>query len=261
MHPLFEYRLKRVDSPFWAFAIHDGHQISDEVMPYMRLNETERLREEDPYTATFAELPVNQFMVSTSRFQLDINRQPEDAVYLRPEQAWGLQVWKKTLPAELLYQLYAEHAAIHQKIEAWIQHSIAHYGFFVVLDIHSYNAKRSNPDDIVDTHANPQINLGTAYNHPKWDYIAKSFSESISQHKLFDGAVDIRENIKFKGGYVAQQLTQKFGEQGCVLSIEFRKDFMDEWTGIPYPPLIKEYKQLLLYALNNLQDLFKNGAR
>ena len=261
MSSLFTYRLSRIASPFWAFAIHDGHHISEEVKPYLRLDELQRLREEDPYTATFAELPANQFIVSTSRFQLDINRKLEDSVYLRPEQAWGLQVWKQTPPEGILQTLYADHEQIVQKIEAWIQESIVKHGFFVVLDIHSYNAKRNGPKDTVDTQANPQINLGTHYNHPKWQYIVDNFTQSLSEYKLFDEQIDIRENIKFKGGYIAQHLTQKFGEYGCVISIEFRKDFMDEWTGIPYPPLIKEYKQLLLHALNKLQDLLKDGAR
>src|SRR5690606_30996681 len=100
MNQMTKYHINQVDSPFWAFAIHDGHQIEEELMPYMRLSETERLREEDPFTAAMAELPINQFIVGSSRFQLDINRNLENAIYLTPEQAWGLDVWNQLPEAE-----------------------------------------------------------------------------------------------------------------------------------------------------------------
>src|SRR5690606_15869040 len=95
-----KYFIKRIDSPFWAFAIHDGQQIDPFIDPYINLKEDERLREEDPFTAVMAELPMNQFIVGSSRFQLDLNRKLQDSVYLRPDQAWGLEVWKDSRSEE-----------------------------------------------------------------------------------------------------------------------------------------------------------------
>ncbi len=68
----YRYQFENDDSPFWAFAIHDGHQVDAHLMPYMNIAEEERLREEDPYTAILAELPCNRFVSGTSRFQLDL---------------------------------------------------------------------------------------------------------------------------------------------------------------------------------------------
>ncbi|PVH24313.1 hypothetical protein [Sphingobacterium corticibacter] len=82
--------IEKTNSPFWAFAIHDGHQIDDALLPYLVADDDTRLREEDPQTGTLAELPFNRFISATSRFQLDLNRIRKDAVYLRPEQAWGI---------------------------------------------------------------------------------------------------------------------------------------------------------------------------
>src|SRR5690606_22743165 len=117
MASLFQYNVNIADSPFWAFAVHDGHQVDSAVEQFILLDEKQRLREEDPYTASMAELPVNQLFVGTSRFQLDVNRKEEDAVYLRPEQAWGLEVWKDTLPSTILQQLYDEHKNFYQHID------------------------------------------------------------------------------------------------------------------------------------------------
>jgi len=250
----FEYSVHIADSPFWAFAIHDGHQIDPAVEQFMLLDETQRLREEDPYTASMAELGVNQLVVGTSRFQLDINRKEEDAVYVHPEQAWGLKVWEN-LPSTVLKQCHDEYRNFYQSVDRYIQQTIDQHGFFVVFDVHTYNAQRISKKQSIDKPANPQINLGTHYNREKWRLVIDKFLDSVRSQQLLGEAIDIRENIKFKGGYLAQHILQKFGERGCVLSIEFRKDFMDEWTGLPYQPVILEYKQLLLHTLKDLQKI------
>lgn len=256
-----KYFIKRIDSPFWAFAIHDGQQIDPFIDPYINLNESERLREEDPFTAVMAELPMNQFIVGSSRFQLDLNRKIEDSVYLRPDQAWGLQVWKDSLPENIVTELYLDHKNIYQEIEEQIQETIDQYGYFVVYDIHSYNAKRNGSEEEVDTEINPQINLGTAYVDPKWQPLIDQLMGFISKDSLYDGSIDIRENIKFKGGYLSQLINKKFGAYGCVLSIEFRKDFMDEWTGAPDLPRVVSCKQLLMNSIQVLKQYFKNDSR
>ena len=257
----YTYKMEDIDSPFWAFAIHDGHKIDKALEPFMVLGESERLREEDPYTATIGKLPFNRFVSSTSRFQLDINRVEENAVYLRPDQAWDLTVFKEDLPPQFVSKLYKRHQEIYRLIDELIQETIDRHGFFVVYDLHSYNAKRRNAEEIVDTERNPQINLGTAYVHSKWQELIQRFVRTIEGQKFDGKPVDIRENIKFKGGYLAQHINKKFGEKGCVLSIEFRKDFMDEWTGQVYPDKLEQCKQLLLATVEPVYDYFSYEKR
>ena len=260
MESLLTYNIRIADSPFWVFAIHDGHQMDPAIEDFVILDEQGRLREEDPYTASMAELPVNQIFVATSRFQLDLNRKREDAVYLRPEQAWGLEVFKDPLPTSLLEQLYEEHDAFYKKIDQHIRQTIDQHGYFVVFDVHSYNAKRISETEQIDPITNPQINVGTYYNSDKWRLLIHHFIASVGRKELLGAPIDIRENVKFKGGYLAQHILKNFAEYGCVLSIEFRKDFMNEWTGIPYQPAIQEYKQLLLHILKDLQKLDLHGV-
>lgn len=250
------YHIQTVDSPFWSFAIHDGHHIDNDLLPYLLLSNSQRLREEDPYTALIGELPINQFVVGTSRFQLDLNRRVEDAVYLHPDQAWGLKVWNENLPSTFLETLYKRHRDLYRIIRQHIQACIQQYGFFVVLDIHSYNCKRLSPTERVDLEANPQINLGTYYNTPKWRGLTEQFVEALGDQELYGESIDVRENVKFKGGYLTQFLNQNFGEHGCVFSIEFRKDFMDEWTGEPDVQRIAACKQVLINTVQTLKDHF-----
>jgi len=246
------YQIKNADSPIWTFAIHDGHQISDELRPYIALTDAQRLREEDPFTAQIADLPVNQLIVNTSRFQLDLNRDVENSVYLFPEQAWGLNVFRSNLPSNYLLELYRQHQSIYYTIERHLSTTIKKYGYFIILDIHSYNAKRESAEQSVDTKSNPQINLGTYYNQEKWRDLIDEFVGSIKKFKLNNEAIDVRENVKFKGGNLAQHLISQYSELGCVISIEFRKDFMDEWSGEPYLNKIAVNNQLLKNILQSM---------
>ena len=249
------YQLEHYDSPFWAFAIHDGHQVDERLISHFNISEDERLREEDPYTAILAELPFNRFVSGTSRFQLDLNRKQEDAIYLRPEQSWGMHVWRSDLPDDLKSQLYATYDRVYDEINREIERTIDRYGYFLVYDIHSYNMRRNGPETNLDNMANPQINIGTSHNHDKWRKLTDQFIKTLQYGK--DGQTyDVRENVKFKGGFLSAYLNDKFGDKGCVFSIEFRKDFMDEWTGEVYPQKLQEYKQLLLHSIETVENYF-----
>ena len=246
------YRINNNDSPFWTFAIHNGHLIGNELAEYIALSDAERFREEDPYTAKIADLPVNQLIVETSRFQLDLNRNIENAVYLHPDQAWGLHVFRANLPSSYLLELYKQHQSVYYTIERHLSSTIKKFGYFIILDIHSYNSKRVNTFQDVDTEANPQINLGTYYNQPKWRDVIDEFMNSLKMLTIDNKEIDVRENVKFMGGNLAQHIINQYGELGCVISIEFRKDFMDEWSGEVYPDKVKAYNQLLKNVLQTM---------
>ncbi len=44
------FQLQDPSNPIIAAAIHDGHQIREELQEYLLLNDAGRLREEDPFT-------------------------------------------------------------------------------------------------------------------------------------------------------------------------------------------------------------------
>ncbi|MFZ4260613.1 N-formylglutamate amidohydrolase [Sphingobacterium sp. HJSM2_6] len=256
-----QFHIQQVSSPYWAFAIHDGQDIHPALLPYQLLKEQERLREEDPFTAKIADLPINQFIVKSSRFQLDINRKLEDAIYLKPAQAWGLEVWKDTTPANYIAKLQDDHQNILQTIVDLVQETIHQFGYFVIYDIHSYNAKRHSSAEVVNELENPQINLGTGPVHSKWRPLITLWMDYLKTQTLYGEVIDIRENVKFRGGYLSQMINERFAEFGCVLSIEFRKDFMDEWTAVPNHLRIQSCKELLSNSLEVLNNYFDDHGK
>lgn len=253
-----QYVLEEKGGPIFALAIHDGHQLADQLTPIMNLSESERLREEDPFTGMLTDIDTNRLVVKTSRFQVDLNRSIQDAVYLRPDQAWGLQVWKEAPTKIMLTELQRSYHYIQKILSLIIENSIQKYGYFIIYDIHSYNAKRQGPDEIVDTEANPQINIGTLNNKGIWRPLIDSFVKYIKDHRIQDQPIDIRENVKFSGGYLSKWITSKYGQKGCVLSIEFRKDFMNEWTGIPHLDHIESLRKILHSSVSFIKKSYQN---
>ena len=62
----------------------------------------------------------------------------------------------------------------------------------------------------------------------------------------------------FKGGYLARWIHQKYPKSVCSLSIEFRKFFMDEWTGLPNPEIINEIGNMLNFSLKGVLEELQN---
>lgn len=249
--------LKGDIAPVVATAIHDGHFIREALVQQSGLSEDERLREEDPFTAQLIEPFPTTIVGLRSRFELDLNRSPDKAVYLSPDDAWGLNVWKEPLTDEQLKESRAMYELAFNEIQPFFQACIDHYGSVIVLDCHSYNHMRDGADQPpADPEGNPEINLGTKnMNREHWAPVIDMLLRTFSSHAIMGKNVDVRENIKFKGGYFSEWLYQQFGDAVCSVAIEFKKTFMDEWTGVLYEQHHRELSDLLLGTLPILTAL------
>jgi len=110
------FNINDTDTPIIAIAIHDGHDLRDEVANLIALDDLERLREEDPFTGEWAKAFDNHIIVHTSRFEVDLNRSNDTAVYINPENAWGLKVWKSKPDANMVRQSISEYDTFYNKL-------------------------------------------------------------------------------------------------------------------------------------------------
>ena len=69
----------------------------------------------------------------------------------------------------------------------------------------------------------------------RWAPVVDRFIVDLRNFDFRGRNLDVRENVKFRGGYFPTWIHEHFGTSVCVLSIEFKKFFMDEWTGSPDP--------------------------
>ena len=234
-------------NPLLATAIHDGHLISEDLVSLFALNESDQLREEDPFTAIWTSITGNSIIAHHSRFEFDLNRPPEKAVYIMPSDAWGLEVWKTKPPASIITRSQQRYAEIYQNFHAAITELVKRYNGLVVFDLHSYNHRRHGPNaPPEDKTMNPEINLGTGtMDRTYWGSLVDRFKMELQEYDFFDRHLDVRENIKFKGGYFSRWIHENFKESVCCLSIEAKKFFMDEWTGEPDHSIINAIGEAL----------------
>lgn len=220
--------------PFVATAIHDGHAIRDEVLRHMILDEPGRLREEDPFTAAWTKVAPTRVVGLRSRFEVDLNRPRAQAVYRTPDDCWGLKVWDGELPDGVASRSLMEYDAFYEALGALYADLSNRYGKFVVYDLHSYNHRRNGPNGPeADEAGHPQVNVGTGtiQDRQKWAPVIDRFIHDLSGYDFPGGKLDVRENVKFFGGNHPRWTHQKFPDSACVLAIEVKKFFMDEWTG------------------------------
>ena len=242
--------------PFVGVALHDGHYLRDDVAELMILPEADRLREEDPFTSEWTSIAPTRIVALASRFQVDLNRPRATAVYRTPEDAWGLSMWRDQLPQEVIDRSLQQYDDFYEAMERILRGAAERYGRFVVFDLHSYGHRRDGPDGPhADVDGNPQVNVGTGtMDRARWAPVVDRFINDLRAYPFPTGTLDVRENVKFIGRRFPEWTHQTFPESACVLALEFKKFFMDEWTGEPDRHLIEEIKKALDSTLPGLQE-------
>ena len=220
-----------------ATAIHDGNGVRDEVRNAMKLPDLDRLREEDPYTGqSIVDVPTH-VIAHRSRFEFDINRGEKNAVYRTPDMAWGLDIWRGPPSEKMIERSLSLHDRFYAMMAQLLDDVVDRHGRFVLLDVHSYNHRRDGPDEPPTPQSEaPDINIGTSsMNREKWAFLLDPLMEEMRRFEYLDGHLDVRENIAFQGkGELARFVHERYADTGCSIAIEFKKIYMDEWTGRPH---------------------------
>ncbi|HVS03135.1 MAG TPA: N-formylglutamate amidohydrolase [Thermoanaerobaculia bacterium] len=216
-----------------ATAIHSGHELRPEVAARMALDDATRRREEDPFTDRWVAVAPTRLVVHRSRFEVDLNRPRDGAVYRRPADAWGLRVWRSPPPPELVASSLALWDAFHREARAVLAERIARHGRVVVLDLHAYNHRRHGAaGPAAQAAGNPTVNLGTgSLPRQRWARVVEACLAALRGAPLRGRPLDVAENVRFQGGHFPQWVHESFPGTACALALEVKKVFMDEWTG------------------------------
>jgi hypothetical protein len=246
--------------PIVATAIHDGHDLRGEVAEAMALQDEERLREEDPFTGETVTGVPNHIIVHRSRFEFDLNRSPDGAIYRTPEQSWGLEVWKDGCDEDLAARSLAIHSEYYRMLGALLDGIAARHERFVLIDVHSYNHRREGPDAPATPQAEaPDVNIGT-FSMPRehWAYLIDPLIGSLGDFDFNGRKLDVRENVAFQGkGYQTRFVHERYPLRACAIALEFKKFFMDEWTGQPDPAEIEAMRGLVRFIADTCEELLQ----
>lgn len=244
-----------------ATAIHAGHDLRREIIPWSGVADDVRLREEDPFTDRWLPVSLNRIGVQRSRFEVDLNRSRDGAVYLDAAAAWSLDVWTAPLPNALIQESLAEYDVFYRDLAAACDEVAAAHPRFVVVDLHSYNHRRGGPDAPVDDPgANPEINIGTGtVDRELWADAVDSFATAMRAFPFDGGHLDVRENVRFKGGHMSRWINERYRGRGCALAIEVKKIFMDEWTGVVDEAVLGTIGDALSAATDAVRDVLTSS--
>tara|TARA_R110002049_G_scaffold107076_3_gene254685 strand:- start:1014 stop:1841 length:828 start_codon:yes stop_codon:yes gene_type:complete len=217
--------------PFVCAAVHNGHQFRKSLWDNCLHTAYERWYEEDPCTKQMIESQPIVVAGCDSRFEYDLNRAPENAIYT---DAWGKQLWKNELPAIEKSISLEKHHSFYKVIAALITKLEAIHTKVLVFDMHSYNWKRWDREV-------PTWNMGTKnIDIDRFGDFTVSWSNKLGGIQLPNGIKSTSKiNDTFQGnGYFLQFITQNF-TNSLVFATEIAKIYCDEESGVIYPEIVK----------------------
>ena len=66
---------------------------------------------------------------------------------------------------------------------------------------------------------------------PRWAPVVEAFTASMEAQEVAGHRLDVRENVKFEGRALVWWVHERYEGVGVCLALEFKKTFMEEWTG------------------------------
>ncbi|NRA93342.1 MAG: N-formylglutamate amidohydrolase, partial [Psychroserpens sp.] len=218
-------------------AIHDGHQFRKELWDNCIHTEYERWYEEDPATKQMVQSHPIVIAGCDSRFEYDLNRDPENAVF---DTAWGKQLWKQPLQESEKDKSLAKHSNFYRVVHALISKLEEKFDVCIVYDMHSYNWQRWNREV-------PTWNLGTSnVDNERFGNCIEDWRVALSNLKLPHCIKQTSKiNDTFEGnGYFLKFITNNF-KNTLVLATEIAKIYCEEYEQILYPEVIDAVEQQL----------------
>lgn len=246
------------DGPVLATAVHAGHALRDEVAKRSALSGAERLREEDPMTDYVASVGDHVFVPRVSRFEVDLNRPPHEAVYRTPDDAWGLDLWSTPLPDTVVDTSLRAHDRFYRLMGRWIEGLIETNGRVLLLDVHSFNHRRGGPgSEPLPNEENPELDLGvTTADLDRFGEVVSTLQERLRTTRIDGRSLDVRRNVRFPdGGNWPEWVFANYGDHVCTITLEYKKFFMDEWTGTADIAVLERLRRGLADAVASVRPL------
>lgn len=229
-------------------AVHDGHQFRKELWENCIHTEYERWFEEDPATKHMVQTHPIVIAGMDSRFEYDLNRAPESAIY---EDAWGKKLWQKPLPKEMKEKSLSKHYSFYKVVRALVSKIEEKFGVCIVYDMHSYNWKRWDREV-------PTWNLGTGnVDQVRFADEIESWRETLENMPLPVGIPrTAKVNDTFQGnGYFLKFITQNF-KNTLVLATEIAKVYCDELDQVMFPEVVCAVESYLKPELKKHAEAF-----
>ncbi|MCK4852709.1 MAG: N-formylglutamate amidohydrolase [Bacteroidales bacterium] len=223
---------------FAGVSMHSGHRVRREILEFLTVDAENRYREEDPFMDRFiSDFPLRIYG-RDSRFEYDLNRNPYKAIYDFDKPKWGLKVWNREIPEKERVESIKKHREFHGLLELVCKYLLQQHRYALLFDLHAYCYQREIKQEWYEDER-PEINIGTrAVNREIFDPAINCFIKNLYKTRIDGHPMRISENEIFLGGYLSRHLSRIYHDQLLVLSLEYKKIFMDEWTGKLYQSVL-----------------------
>jgi N-formylglutamate amidohydrolase len=161
-------------------------------------------------------------------------------------------VWARPLLQSEREETIEKYREFHRLLDIIVEYLVSRFGSAILFDIHSFRYQRELPVHWREDNL-PEINVGTRYINR--DYFAtqvEAFLQMNSGITLEGKRLRIAENELFPGGYLTRKYTATHSRSVCVLAVEYKKIYMDEWSGILFPERLDLLKRSLLLTKDQM---------
>ena len=232
-------------------AVHDGHHFRKELWDNCAHTEYERWYEEDPCTLEMIREHPIVIAGSDSRFEYDLNREPEIAIY---EDAWGKELWKAPLSEAARAKSMEKHDNFYRVVHALVEKLESLHPHVVVYDLHSYNWQRWKREV-------PTWNIGTDnVDQVRFEKDIESWRTSLSEIPLPEGipTTALVNDTFFGNGYFLKYISKNF-ENTLVLATEVAKIYCDEINYRTYPEVVRAIESGLRSRIPEHAESFRKN--
>jgi hypothetical protein len=216
--------------PRVAIASHAGTNVREELLSIMAIDEKERCYEEDTGTDEMIRNCPIQMIGLDSRYEYDLNRKPDQCIYLKPFQSWGKRVWSTPPSKEDLEVSLSKHDEFHEMLDYLVGEVCRHFGKAFVMDVHAYNCKRQSQTGKFD--ALPVFNLATSpTDQKKYRKVLDSIAKELQSVDIPGLKATVKENDVFKKDGAIANLIENKHPTSFILPVDIKKIYMDEMSG------------------------------
>ncbi len=249
--------------PITATAIHAGHVMRADLRAHLAIGDDDRRREEDPLTDYFLPLADNLVRVNRSRFECDMNRPREKAISNDPEDTWGLTIWKDNLPRSAMEASRELHDRFYAAMRTMFDGLLERHERILVFDLHSYNHMRDGPAaEPAAAKDNPDIDIGaTTLDKNMFGGVLDAVTGALRNVPMNGRTLQVAENVRYPdGGNFPEWLCEIYGSRACVMTLEYKKIFMDEWSGAVDIGAAQDLRTGMMHAVQAARRELANAA-
>ena len=91
-----------------------------------------------------------------------------------------------------------------------------------------------------------------------WSFLLDPLIERMRAFDFNGRRLDVRENVAFQGkGELARFVHARYPQTGCAIALEFKKFFMDEWSGVPDPAELAAMRRFVAFMASKCEELLR----